>query len=298
MKISVIQSEEKFLYKPWDPGEYDLELCRRLAQTGIDESFELMETAAKEGTQLIITIEGFNRTINPCDPRYNLADVVEPLDGPLMERFCKLAGKYEIYIVGGLFTSRGGKAYNSGVLFCPDGHIAGIYDKVHLPAGEYPYFSYGDTYPVFETEYGNIGILICWDMQYPEAAREITLAGADLIACPTWGWENIYGLCRAYENSVTIAAAMAVPYGEPIWDFCNPSCIVDNMGRIIAAGSRTGSQIITAETDIRKDPLPQYGAGGITGLDSMRQIRLIQRRPETYRNICAAFPPLMDRYNK
>lgn len=63
-------------------------------------------------------------------------------------------------------------------------------------------------------------------MQFPEAARELVLGGADFIACPTWGWENIYGLSRACENDVVIAAAMAVPPDGEIKGIRNPSCIV------------------------------------------------------------------------
>ena len=296
MKISVIQSKKKFAYDPTDPGEYDLALCRKLAQPGMEEGFRMVETAAREGAHLIVTIEGFNATVSYRDRRYHFSDVSEPLDGPLMRRFCDLSRKYGTYIVGGLYIGRDGKATNSAVLFGPEGNIVGIYDKVHLPAGEEQGITPGDCYPTFETEHGRIGLLVCWDMQYPEAARELALAGVDLIVCPTLGWENIYGLCRAYENGVSIAAAMGLPFDEDLWDFCDPSCIVDNMGRIVAAGGRRSSEIVTAELDIRREPAPQYGAEEITGMDSMRRIRMIQRRPDTYRLITASKPPLFSRY--
>ncbi len=297
MRISVIQSQQPFTYDPSDPGDYDLAKCQKLAQLGIDEGFDMMEAAAKDGSQFLVTIEAFNASVSPSDPRYNYAEIAEPLDGPLVERFGNLARRYGVYVVGGLYTSRGGKAYNSAVLFGPRGKIVGIHDKVHMPGDEGLHISPGESYPVFETEQGNVGMLVCWDMQYPEAARELALGGADLIALPTWGWENIYGLCRAYENGVTIATAMGIPFGGHLWDFCDPSCIVDNMGKILAQGSRTGSQIVTAEVDIRVEPAPQYGADAATGMKSMRQIRMAQRRPDTYRLITAARPPLYERYD-
>lgn len=296
MKISAIQTQQRFTYDPRNPGDYDLAKCRHLAQETIDEGFQMMEAAARSGSQLLVTIEAFNASVHPSDTRYDFATIAEPLDGPLMERFGKLARQYGIYIVGGLYTGRNGRAYNSAVLFGPQGHIVGLFDKVHMPGDEGVYITPGDSYPVFATEHGNVGMLVCWDMQYPEAARELALGGADLIALPTWGWEKLYGLCRAYENSVTVVAAMGIPYGGHLWDFCDPSCIVSNMGVVLAEGTRTGSQIVTAEVDLRAEPAPQYGAETTTGMRSMRQIRASQRRPDTYRLITSPWPPLYDRY--
>lgn len=296
MRISVIQSQEKFTYWHKTPGDFDLAKCKALAQKGIDEGFEMMEAAAASESKLIVTVEGFNRSITPGDERYDLKDASEPMDGPLISRFCRLSKKYGIYIVAGLFTYREGKAYNSGVMFGPGGSILGIYDKIHLPLGENLHFTPGDTYRVFETEYGNIGILICWDMQFPEAVREVALAGADIIACPTWGWENIYGLCRAYENGIAVAAAMGVTYEGSIYDFCDPSCIVANTGSIVAAATRSGAQPITAELDLHQDPPLQYSLENITKVKSMRQIRMSQRRPDTYTTMNSKTPPIMQRY--
>ena len=296
MRISCIQTEQALSYDPQDPGDHDLTRCRELSGAALDRGFALMEQAADDGADLVVTIEVFNASVSPDDPRYPLSQIAEPLDGPLIRRFGELAAGRGIYVVAGIYTSREGRVYNSAVLFGPEGRILGVFDKVHLPAGEERVITPGNAYPVFETEYGNIGMLVCWDLQYPEAARELALGGADLIVCPTWGWEKRYGLCRAYENGVSVAAAMGVPRGQEIWEFCDPSCIVSNMGMVLAEGTRSGDQIVTAEVDIRAEPAPQYGSGGITGWDSMRRIRMSQRRPDTYRLTTQGSPPLMDRY--
>ena len=297
MKISVIQTKRVFAYEVLDPGEFDLARCRCLSQIEMDEGFALIEEAGRRQSNLVVTIEGFNESASPRDPRYDVMEIVEPLDGPVASRFGALARKYSMYIVAGLYTGRDGKAYNSGILYGPDGTIVGFYDKVHHPYADGARFASGDTYPVFETEFGNIGILICWDMQYPEAVREVALRGADLIAVPTQGWEPIWGYARAYENCVSLAVAMYVPAWRPQWDDCDPSCIVDNMGKIVAAAGRDGSQVVTAELDIRQEPVPQYGAEAYTGMPSMRQIRMMQRRPETYRLANDPHPPVVDRYS-
>ncbi|MFA6240518.1 MAG: carbon-nitrogen hydrolase family protein [Candidatus Hydrogenedentales bacterium] len=296
MKISVIQTQRKFKYEPLSPGTAGKEECLHYSRLEIEEGFEMMERAGSQGAQLIVTIEGFNESVSPRDPRYDIRDFVEPLDGPLINRFGKLAKTHSAYVVAGLYTGREDKAYNSAVLFAPDGSIRGIYDKVHMPYNDDRSFASGDHYPVFETEFGNVAMLICWDMQFPEPVREVALAGADLIACPTQGWEPIYGPCRAYENGVSLAVAMYVPYGRDLWDDCDPSCIIDNRGKVVAAASRRGSDIASADIDLKQEPPPQYGAEQFTGMRSMREIRMSQRRPDTYRLIARDNPPILARY--
>jgi len=298
MKISVIQSQEILLYKKRDGTGIDYEKSIYERQKAIADGFDMVEEAARKGSNLIVTIECFNSPIVEEDSQERYADYFEHLDGPLVKRFSDIASEFKSYIVAGLNTIQSGKPYNSGILFGPDGKIENIYNKIHLTSLEEKLVTAGNKYIVHETEFGNIAILICWDMQYPEAAREVALRGADLIACPTLGWENIYGRCRAYENSVNIAAAMSVNHGGRVEDVCDPSCIVNNMGEIIATASRYAPQIVTAELDIRKEAPAQYGESERTGIDSMRHIRLIQRRPDTYTTISDPNPPLLKRYGK
>ena len=275
MKISVIQCNQKVLYDVNKPGEFNLETCKKLSEEVLEQNFKLIEDAAKEGVDLIVTMEAINVSIFPNDLRYNFADSVESIDGDLFKRFQKLSKQYGVYIVGGLYNKRNGKVYNSGILFGPTGNIDGIYDKVHLAGGEKVGLTAGDTYPVFKTKFGNMGILVCWDMQFPEAAREIVLGGADLIVCPTWGWENIYGLSRAYENDVYIAVAMGIPPSGLIEGIRSPSCIVSGDGNIISSGSRTDAGFVMANVDIRRRTMELDG-------QSQREIRMKDRRPDTY----------------
>ncbi len=139
-------------------------------------------------------------------------------------------------------------------------------------------------------------MLICWDMQFPEAPREIALAGADIIACPTLGWEHVFGPCRAFENGIPIAVAMYIPCGRDLWEGCDPSCIVDGLGRYLAVGSRTGPGIVSADLAFPHEPPSQYGLEEATGMSSMRQVRMTGRRPETYRLGGVRQPPVLDRY--
>ncbi len=296
MKIALIQSSQAIAYDPEEPGDVDAKRCRERAAGVIDRGFTMMESAAGDGADLIVTIEAFNSSVSPADPRYELADFAESLDGPLVGRFASLARQHGVHVVAGLYTAREGRVYNSAILIGPDGRTIGVYDKTHLPAGEEAAITPGNAYPVWATDHGNIGLLVCWDLQYPEAARELALGGADLIVCPTWGWEERYGLCRAYENGVAIAAAMGVPASGEIWEFCDPSAVVDQNGCVLARGPRNEEAVIAVEVDIRCEPAPQYGSGAVTGWSSMRRIRMDRRRPFTYLQATVGEPPLFSRY--
>lgn len=296
MKISVIQQKMVFGYD-YRKESPELDVLRANAEKRLDECFSLIEKAAKDGTDLAVTIETVNAYTALGDTRFAYTDMYDGVDGKVVRDFSALAKRLGIFIVAGILLTIDGKAYNCAVLFDRCGEIVGIHKKVHLPAGEELHVSAGDRFEVFPTELGNIGMLVCWDMQYPEAARELALAGADLICCPTLGWENIYGLCRAYENSVTIAAAMCAYSATPL-TLCSPSCIVDNMGSIVAAAEVDTVCALTAEVDILKEPAPQYNSQAFYNSHSMRQTRFSQRRPDTYRlqSLLNSNTPLYTRY--
>jgi predicted amidohydrolase len=147
----------------------------------------LVKKAAAQGANLAVTIEALNHSMVMGDPRYDFYDACEPLDGPNMALCARTARECGIHLIAGLYLQQDGLARNAAVLWNPAGQIAGIYHKVHLPLGEGEYVAAGNSYPVFETDLGPLGMLVCWDNQYPEAARALALNGAKLIAVPTWG---------------------------------------------------------------------------------------------------------------
>jgi predicted amidohydrolase len=281
MILSVLQQKPRYSYDPQRETPA-LSFLREMAARTLDDTFEMLGEAARRGSGLTVTIEGVNAHMALTDLRRPFAEVYEGLDGAVVERFSNCAKRTGMHIVAGLYLTIDAKTYNCAVLFDNKGQIAGIHRKLHLPAGEELQIAPGDRYDVFGTEFGPIGMLVCWDLQFPEAARALALKGANLIACPTWGWENLYGLCRAYENSVTIAAAMGVNASGFTSPDCDPSCVVDNMGRIAAAAPRDASAVVTCEVDIAREPAPQYGSERYIDSASMRKTRLLQRRPETY----------------
>lgn len=295
MRISVLQQRPCYGYN-YLRETPDIEFLKQKAEENLDRCFEMIDEAAAQGAGLAVTIETVNSCMALGDVRYPYPEVFEGLDGSHVKRFSEAAKKYKMHIVAGLLLTIDGKTYNCAVLFDSRGEIVGIHKKVHLPAGEELHVSHGDRFEVFHTEFGNIGMMVCWDLQFPESVREMALGGADLICVPTLGWENIYGLARAYESSITIAAAMA-NWGE-YTGYCDPSCVVDNMGRILAAGPRNGEAVVTADVDITKEPDPQYGSQKFYNSSSMRKTRFSQRRPETYKliNLPLEETPLYKRY--
>ena len=296
MKISVIQQTPKYWYD-YRKEAPDLEVMKKKAEESLDDCFRYLEQAASEGAELAVTIEVINSCLALGDTRFPYPEVYGGIDSPVVKRFSEAAKKHKMHIVAGLLLTIDGKTYNCAVLFNDKGEIVGIHKKVHLPAGEELHVAHGDRFEVFKTDIGNIGMLVCWDMQFPESARELALGGADIICLPTLGWENIYGLSRAYENSITVAAAMCTPGDNPN-RYESPSCIVDNMGRIVAAASKTEEGVVTAEVDIHKEPDPQYGSQAFYPSHSMRKTRFSQRRTEAYKliNKDNSEVPLYERY--
>ncbi len=281
MKLSVLQQKPCFGYDQLTQAP-SLELLKAKNEETLNETFAMLDEAGQKGSDLAVTIEGVNMTLCWADMRYPYPEVYEGLDGALVRRFSDKAKQWKMHIVAGLYLTIEGSTYNCAVLFDDEGKIVGIHKKVHLPAGEEFQVANGDKIEVFDTKLGKIGMLVCWDMQFPEAPRIQAMQGAELICLPTWGWENIYGLCRAYENSVTVAAAMGIDSAGGLPEFCDPSCIVDNMGKIVAAAPREGSCVVTAEVDIHAEPAPQYGSEHYKGFPSMRRTRASQRHPELY----------------
>ena len=296
MRISVLQQYPARGYNFRRETPSLDELLKRQA-VAIDDCFRMIDEAAAAGAELVVTTETVNGCIALGDVRFFYPEVYEGLDGTIVKRFSEAAKSHGIHIVAGLLLTIEGKTYNCAVLFDGEGQIVGVHKKVHLPAGEELCVSAGDRFEVYETALGRIGMLVCWDLQYPEAARELALGGADIIVCPTLGWEKTYGLARAYENSVTIAAAMA-NWGGEYGEFGDPACIVNNMGRIIAEGPRAGEAVVTADVDILKEPLPQYNSELFYPSHSMRKTRFVQRRPDAYRLINQPLEetPLYQRY--
>ncbi len=169
-------------------------------------------------------------------------ELAQRIPGPSVNLMAQRAAEFGVYIAFGMVSKEKVESilFNSAVLVGPDGELVGSYNKVHLRGEERMAFREGFRLPVFETEIGNIGLVLGWDLAYPEVARSLTLDGAELI-CVMANWEKTqieewrtYVRARAYENAVFVAAANRV--GDDVTlSFGGESLIVGPRGKIHAS---------------------------------------------------------------
>jgi predicted amidohydrolase len=234
----------------------------------------MVREAAGRGARLVVAPEGalegylineVNRekdASRKAELARRFREIAEPMDGPYMTRFRRLADELDIHLVVGLLERDDGRLFNTAVLLGPDGRIAGKYHKSHFMQGydaNPPGYTPGGEYPVFDIGPLTAGIMICFDRQPPEPARALALHGADLILCPAYGsygkWNTRLMQVRAYENDVFVI------YTNPHHHF-----IIDTDGELLGEGG--------SETVLVRD------------LDLTRKTRsrpsIRNRRPETY----------------
>jgi predicted amidohydrolase len=132
--------------------------------------------------------------------------------------------------------------YNTAVLIDREGRVAGRYRKVYIPREEYEGgITAGSDYPVFHTDFGDIGMMICWDVQYPDPARALALRGAEMILMPIWGGNETLAKARAIENHVFLAAS----------GYDHPTYIMDPDGEMLSKAGGRGT-IAVATVDLNR----------------------------------------------
>lgn len=163
-----------------------------------------IEAAGKQGADIVCLPE--EMTLVGTGQDYVSAS--EPIPGPSTEYLGKLAARFNIYIVAGLLEKSGDAVYNTAVLIDRSGRLAGKYRKLSLPQEEITGgVTPGDNLPVFDTDFGRIGIMICWDVTFPETARGLATKGAEIIFLPIWGGNETLARARAIENQVYLVSS-------------------------------------------------------------------------------------------
>lgn len=187
---------------------------------------EKIKKLAKDGAQLVV-LQELHDSLYFCQTEStDNFDMATPIPGETTNFYGNLAKECGIVLVTSLFEKRApGLYHNTAVVFESDGHIAGIYRKMHIPDDpayyEKFYFTPGDIgFRPVETSLGKLGVLVCWDQWYPEAARLMALAGADMLIYPTAiGWESS-DTCdeqtRQRQAWITIQRSHAIANGIPV----------------------------------------------------------------------------------
>lgn len=202
----------------------------------------LLAEAAQQKADLVVLPE----TLTFFASGKPMADCAEAVPGLVTDYFGTLAKQYNFYIAAGLVEREGHLVYNVCVLIGPDGKLVGKYRKCSLPRGEVEAgITPGHEYPVFDTRFGKVGLMICYDGFFPEVARQLTIKGAEVIAWPVWGCNPLLAQARACENHVFLVSST---YSAPEANWM-PSAIFSQDGRILARGTEWGS-VVTAEVDL------------------------------------------------
>jgi predicted amidohydrolase len=173
-------------------------------QANCKEFAPLIAEAAQQKADLVVLGE----TLTYFGTGKSFAECAEPIPGPSTDYFGELAKKHNMYIVAGLLERDRHLIYNVAVLLGPDGKLVGKYRKVCLPRGEIAGgIAPGNDYPVFQTRFGKLGLMVCYDGFFPEVARELTNRGAEVIAWPVWGCNPELAGARACENHVHLVSS-------------------------------------------------------------------------------------------
>jgi len=233
----------------------------RNVRTAIDQ----IARAARGGAKLICLPELF-RSLYFCQKQdYKCFQLAEPIPGPTTQLLSTAAKKHKITLVSSLFEKRAGGLYhNTAVVFGPNGKILGTYRKMHIPDdpgfNEKFYFTPGDTgFQPIDTPVGRLGILVCWDQWYPEAARLMALRGAQILIYPTaigWARGEKKDVCQTQRSAwQTIQRSHAIANGlfvlsinrtgrEKNLDFWGTSFVSNPMGRVVAEASTSRAEIV------------------------------------------------------
>lgn len=207
--------------------------CSADKDTSLATSERLIRQAATDGAQLVV-LQELHATLYFCQTEdTSVFELAEPIPGPTSRRLSALAAELGIVLVGSIFERRmNGVYHNTAVVFERDGNIAGLYRKMHIPddPGFYEkfYFTPGDAsfndgrngFTPIDTSVGRLGVLVCWDQWYPEAARLMALAGAEVLIYPTAiGWDvtdDPEEQARQLDAWVTVQRGHAVANNLPV----------------------------------------------------------------------------------
>ena len=230
--------------------------------------------AAAQGAQIVCLQELFRSQYFCREENAELFALAESIPGPTTETLGRLARELGVVIVASLFERRSAGLYhNTAAVIGVDGEIAGLYRKMHIPDDplyfEKFYFTPGDLgFVNFDTQFARVGVLVCWDQWYPEAARLSSLSGANILFYPTAiGWHPAekaqYGGAQldawrtiqrshAIANGIYVAAVNRVGFEGPPergLEFWGSSFIADPFGQMVAEASSSDETILIAECD-------------------------------------------------
>ncbi len=278
--------------------------CEESKEQNISKAEELIKSAVDRcQPQLICLQELFTTRYFPSQFDYNFFNLAERIPGPTTTRMAQIAKQHGVYIIAPIYEEAEPNLYfNSAPLISPDGKILGVYRKIHIPLFDYTlkddsngemrhissyekfYYAGGNDVPIFDTDIGKIGILICWDNEFPELWRLLEMKGVEFVFSPyamsrptgeffkeQWLFEA--RCCAYYFTTYVMKVNRVGPEGEMVYR--GKSLVIDPTGKLIAGpASEEKDDILWADLD----------------LETVRELRnrrprLMNRRPEVYRQL-------------
>jgi N-carbamoylputrescine amidase len=249
--------------------------CTADPEANLRKTLALAERAAARGAQIICTPELFRSQYFCQSEDHANFRLAEPVPGPTTAAFCRLAKQHQVVVIASLFEKRAAGLYhNTAAIIDADGALLGIYRKMHIPDDplyyEKFYFTPGDTgFRAWTTRYGKIGVLICWDQWYPEAARLTALQGAEILFYPTaigWhprekkkcgriqcgAWETIQR-AHAVANGCYVAVVNRIglerPAGGAGIEFWGQSFVAGTSGQMLAKAGVAKEEVLVVAVD-------------------------------------------------
>ncbi len=247
-------------------------------QANLDYSIAKIQTAAKNGADLVVLCELHSSLYFCQEESFQYFNLAQTIPGPLTDKLAETAKDNNVVIVGSLFEKRAdGLYHNTAVVFDKDGSLAGFYRKMHIPddPGYYEkyYFALGDLgFTPIQTSIGKLGVMVCWDQWFPESARLMALAGAQVLIYPSAiGWDprddsneqqrqfqawKIIQQSHAIANNLPLISANRVGLEKDTSNktvginFWGQSFVADTMGKIIAQASSKNAETIQTQIDL------------------------------------------------
>ena len=303
--IAVIQASRMPRQDPFG-SDFNIEMVRPQMMDNLNNQLDLFDKAGQAGADLVCGPEdmqnigayGLHINVNDLHTEKILFNsLAVPVPGPLTDRIGAIAKKHGMYIIAPIYEAYGDKVFNTAVIFDRTGKIIGKHRKTIMPVMETWLVSTGDELNVYETDFGSIGIAICWEISYPEVPAIYALKGADIIFNPTMARDNKPGqslstasmfITRARDYSVYIAPVVLGSDGNGILDF-NGDVVAENVGGV--------NTVIMAEVDFSKERTYQSAWWEpINGTNNTRAMMMKSRRPDLFQLLSDPNPPVLEKY--
>jgi len=252
--------------------------CSANPDANLRKTLDLAASAARGGAQIICTQELFRSQYFCQSEDFRNFQLAEKIPGPVTEAFCRLARKHRVVVIASLFEKRAAGVYhNTAAVIDADGSLLGLYRKMHIPDDplyyEKFYFTPGDLgFKAWQTRFGKIGVLICWDQWYPEAARLTALQGAQILFYPTAiGWHlrekkrlgarqhdawEIVQRSHAIANGCYVATVNRVGHERPAGgdgiEFWGQSFVAGTSGEILAKAGAANGEVLIVPVDLAR----------------------------------------------